>query len=286
VAAELEATLDFDEPELDGATLGDPVDKLGRLAERLRALVRTWDEGHLLREGALVVICGRPNVGKSTLLNALLGTDRAIVADVPGTTRDTIEETMVLNGIAVRLVDTAGLRQATDCGVEEAGVARAEEVIARADVVVYVVDGSLPPVAEDEAAIRNLGDRPVVIALNKNDLGANASHADARSEVRVACSGRRGTGLTELREAIVRRLGIETDAPPHAVIGARHFQCIQNVLNEIDESCRLLASGGEESRVLAASVLRGALERLGRITGRTYDEALLDAVFSRFCIGK
>ena len=171
VAADLEATLDFPDDELPESTMPELSRRLNdsRIL-RIGNLISTWDEGHILREGALVVISGKPNVGKSTMMNTLLGRDRAIVSQIPGTTRDTIEERYVLDGIPLRLVDTAGLRE-TQCEIEQEGVRRARAQLQKADLHLYLVDASTPLDDDDRDHLAALKSEKCVVVLNKSDLG-------------------------------------------------------------------------------------------------------------------
>jgi tRNA modification GTPase len=286
IAAELEASLDF--PEEDGV-VGSVTRQMVAVAEgvraRLKELLDTWDEGRLLREGALVVICGRPNVGKSTLLNCLLGVNRAIVTDIAGTTRDTIEEQLVLEGIPVRVVDTAGLRE-SDCTIEQQGVRRAEALIKRADIVLYVVDASESLNRVDRSAVEGFSGKHCVVILNKTDLGSLVTPADLPSQHVLPCCLLRSEGVAQVKDAIVEGLGTRSDAPPHATISTRHRTIIQSALDELNKAIPLLSGGREDDVVLAIVSLRASIEQVGLLTGRAYTEELLDSIFGRFCVGK
>lgn len=284
-AADLEASLDFDCDALPEGTVRDVPGRLDDIHRRLRDILATWEEGHLLRDGARVVIAGRPNVGKSTLLNRLLGTERAIVTATPGTTRDSIEESVTLNGIPLRLVDTAGLRQ-TDCHIEREGVTRAEALMRQADLLLYMIDASQTPCDEDRMLVEGLDPAHALLILNKADLRARQTPADFPDHQSVVCSLRNNGGLTELKHAIAARLDMAPEAAPHAVISERHRQLVQNALNELNDAIQVLTRDPELGSAPAASCLRAALETLGVMTGRTYTEELLDSIFSRFCIGK
>lgn len=283
-AVELEATLDFVEEDIVSLALPAIAQRLNAVRGSLENTLSTWEEGHLLREGALVVICGRPNVGKSTLLNRLLGKNRAIVAETPGTTRDTLEEEFVLNGIPVRLVDTAGLRD-SDCGVEREGVRRAQICMERADVVIYVMDASLEMPDEDRNALAGIPAERCLVLLNKTDLGSCLKADDFPDRAAASCSLLDGTGIEDMLVRLRDLLGVE-DTEPHAAISERHRSVVQLALNELNNAVRLLAEGREDMHVPAAGALREALEILGTITGRSYTTDLLDSIFSRFCIGK
>lgn len=285
VASDLESTLDFEEDDLPTEALRGIGERLGKVRDLAEALLGTWGEGHVLREGALVVICGRPNVGKSTLLNALLGKDRAIVTEMPGTTRDTIEETIILDGIPIRLVDTAGLRD-TECRIEREGVFRAQALMRKADVLVYMVDGSRALEAEDRSALQEMDPERTVVMLNKSDLGLRLSAEDVRPHAAVKSSLIDGRGVDDLRQAVVSLLGIASVREPHATISERHRQIVQNALNDINESIRLLESERNDSVILAANAIRSMLHQIGTATGRTYSDELLKSIFTKFCVGK
>ena len=287
VAADIEGTLDFPEDELPASTMAVLTMRVGEALGEVQALLDTWDEGYLLREGASVVISGRPNVGKSTLLNALLGRPRAIVSPIPGTTRDTIEECLVLDGIPLRLVDTAGLRD-TQCEVESEGVRRTRAHMDRADLHLYVVDGSQAPTAEDREHLEALRRERSLVILNKSDLGQVARAADFPRFICVTTSLLKEMAANEIRREIARMLEASVDltVPPHAVISERHRDLLLDTQRELAAAMDILKTNTEDQIVPAIDSIRSAAESLGLITGRSYQEELLDSVFSRFCIGK
>ncbi|MDP6629787.1 MAG: tRNA uridine-5-carboxymethylaminomethyl(34) synthesis GTPase MnmE [Kiritimatiellia bacterium] len=282
-AADLEASLDFDEGELPPSVLENTVRRLRESEQEIGALLDTWEEGHLLRDGARVVIAGQPNVGKSTLMNRLLGRERSIVTHLPGTTRDTIEETLVLGGIQMRLIDTAGLRDSS-CLVEQQGVTRATDSIEQADLVLYLLDASRSVTEADRSQLEALKPEGTVVVQNKCDLlSGKVEPPDNRFET-VTCSAAEDTGIDRVRDALKARLG-QQDTPPHAVISERHRALLAGA-HKLIEDARKLAQQDDALLVPAADMLRAALDMLGTITGRTYTTELLDTIFSRFCIGK
>lgn len=286
VAADLEASLDFEDGELPTATQERLHDRLEAIRVDLAGLAAGWDEGHLLRDGALVVIAGKPNVGKSTLMNALLGKDRAIVTDIAGTTRDTLEEQLVLNGFPVRLVDTAGIRDA-DCGIEQEGIRRARSLLSKADLTLLIIDGSAPTDDFDHALIEAINPKKAILVINKIDRGQCLNEKDFTLLRSVSCAVRDGLGLDALKAAIVEALHLKPlSASPHAVISERHLQVIRELQGLLDQAASVLQSGNESCETLAAADIRDATEKLGTITGRTYHAELLETVFSRFCVGK
>lgn len=285
VCASLESGIDFSEDEMPPTLISDEIRQLRAILEQIRGMQETWEEGHLLREGALVVISGRPNVGKSTLLNALLGKSRAIVSPVPGTTRDTLEETIILEGISIRLVDTAGLRNTT-CAIEQEGVKRARSHMQKADLHLYIIDASKPLEIEDRDNLNALNTKQSIMIINKTDLGLKVQEKDLSGFVVIKSQLINGNGVTEIKKQIVDLLGLTYSGQPRAVISERHKKILQRSYTDIKESINILESGEEEGIVLAVSRLRIAVEILGQITGRIYHNELLNSIFSRFCIGK
>jgi len=287
VAANLETTLDFVEDELPDDVFSGIAALLDQTFRSLDHLLDTWDEGRLLREGARIVILGRPNAGKSTLLNTLLGYGRAIVSSTAGTTRDTIEEGFVLDGIPLRIIDTAGLRE-TDCEIEAEGIRRAERHGQEAHLALYLVDASQPLHDEDLRRIEKLVPERSIVVLNKTDLGNCLSGLTLPGPKMVPASVISGEGVESLKRAMAQVLekGADLHAPPHAVISERHRQLLVQAHREAREARAYLNENVEENAVLATEHLRSALEYLGQVTGRVYHEELLDNIFSRFCIGK
>ena len=285
LAADLETTLDFSEDELPDSVTRDIIARMKTVEAEFKQLLATWDEGHLLREGALVVIAGKPNVGKSTLLNALLGKERAIVTPIAGTTRDTIEEQMVICGYTVRLVDTAGIRD-TSCEIEGEGVRRAKHIISHADLTLYVIDGSESFGEDDQDRINGLSKRNTIIVNNKADLQNKATnHPFASTSSVVTISALESQGIDALKDAIVKSLGIRESEPSGTAISERHRALLVSAHKDLVEASLLLSRATPEP-ALAASRLRQALLTLGEATGRVYHDELLNSIFSRFCIGK
>lgn len=283
--ADLEATLDFADDDTPPRLVADIILQLQSIQDQIIDLLKTWDEGHLLREGALVVISGRPNVGKSTLLNALLGKNRAIVSPIPGTTRDTIEETIILSGIPIRLVDTAGLRSTT-CEIEQEGVLRATSHMKKADLHLYVIDASQSLSNEDLTTLQGLDHWKTVVVLNKTDLGTRIVENAIAGYRFVYSQLTNGKGLIEIQECIEELLGSTYTGVQRAAISTRHKKILDNSLSEVNRAISILKSTHDDATVLAASHLRYASEFIGQINGKVYHDELLESVFSRFCLGK
>jgi len=303
VCRDMEALLDFAEEDIPGSILDTLIPRIMTATDGMNTLLEGWTEGRLLREGALVVISGPPNAGKSTLLNALLSRNRAIVSELPGTTRDSIEETIILDGIPLRLVDTAGLRE-TDCAVERQGIERTHQHIETARIHLHVLDASRTDY--DHAFIHQLPRESTVLILNKNDLGAALTpdnfpdftcvqtsfitdHAPPPAGEQADQAPHGAASSTEhVRSALRDKIeaGVDLSVPAHAVISERHRDLLLQARECLEYSRNLLDTNIEQNLDLAASHLRDALEALGQINGRVYHDELLDAIFSTFCVGK
>lgn len=283
----LEAHIDFPDDEVGELDLATLLDPLHRVAEQMRALAGSFDLGRALREGISVLILGRPNVGKSSLMNAILGEARAIVTEVAGTTRDTLEEQLVLAGYPVRLIDAAGVRD-TDDPVELEGVRRARDKASSADLVLLVIDGSVPLSDEDLLARDLCCPDKTLVVINKSDQAQQCDMSGlAGFEHRVAVSAKYNQGLAELGEAIVAHLAEDASLADNegvVVTERRHRDALLKAIQALD---RVLASAAEGApHECLAMDLREALGSLGRITGETTPDEILEQIFSRFCIGK
>lgn len=289
--AYLDASADFPDDEIDTEDID-----LGLTAAEtaLADVVAGSKAGMLLREGASVALVGRPNVGKSSLLNAMLRSDRAIVTPVAGTTRDVIAETVDLRGIPVTLLDTAGIIESVDV-VERIGVERSRRALATSAALVLVLDGSVPPGDEDIAVARTLAERPperrtpVMIAVNKRDLRERYEQAVIAEMLPdapvVELSATDGTGLPALEEALLDALrGGATNETRPSLISARQRSAVDRALRHIRDAQAARATGVPQD--LLATSVRAALHAVGEVTGEQVDDAVLREIFSRFCIGK
>ncbi len=287
LAATIETTLDFSTDEIEPVPPGTLISELSIITKHINRIIATCDEGRLLRHGARVVISGRPNVGKSTLLNKLLDADRAIVSNIPGTTRDTIEESIILDGFPVILTDTAGLRE-TECAIEEEGVRRSINQIELADVHIYLIDVSEDIIEEDEKNLRRHDHRKTILVRNKIDLNSKCEYSPLPGIHEISASLINNIGVLEIRKAIIELIesGMEISEGPHSTISERHHQILIQVSDELEQAKCLLNSAHEGFEVLTVSHLRTASEQIATLIGKNYHTELLNQVFSKFCIGK
>jgi tRNA modification GTPase len=282
--AYLEASIDFVEDDIPSQEVIPP---LQETASALQDMLASADRGLIYRQGIRTAIVGRPNVGKSSLLNALLRGERAIVTPIPGTTRDTLEETINVQGVPLVLVDTAGIRSATDDEVERAGVARSRSALERADMALLVVDGSRALEEADQDIATLIGHKPGLLVINKCDLPQVELPFDLLPAApRLRVSALTGEGITNLEDAIVELGfgGAVTSADTPLVSNPRHQASLKRALDHVQA-----AQGGQMGGLspdLVAIDVREAVDALGEITGETVGEDLLEAIFSDFCIGK
>lgn len=288
LVAHIEANLDFAEEEIPGLARQKMKDGLVSLQKGIEELLSTEFRGRLLREGLRVAIIGRPNVGKSSLFNALLSQDRAIVTPVAGTTRDTLEETAQWDGMGIVLIDTAGLRDTEDA-VEREGTRRARRSSLHADAVIVVLDGSEGITPEDRAIAAELVEKPAVVALNKSDLPSRVSLTDAVAiglGNAVSVSAVSGMGLRDLKNAVMALFSRHAPETKDGLVvtNERHVDHLEKALLLVERALDAAEEGRSEEAI--AADLREALEELGAITGETAGEEILDSIFRRFCVGK
>lgn len=272
--AHLEAYIDFPEEDIDPETGSGFLQRINGLLGLLESLLKTAPEGRHLREGFQVVICGAPNAGKSSLLNALLRRDRAIVSPLPGTTRDTIEESITLHGMTVRLVDTAGLRTGADA-MEQLGINRTKEALSNADLIILLVDPSEPGTLPDP------GNSPTIHCHSKCDI-----HTLPAPEGWIRLSAHTGEGLDALQDRIVGHLALDETSPglESLAINSRHEALLAQASDALLSAREGQATGRPPE--LISTDLRLALQSLSEITGEVSNEDVLDRLFKNFCIGK
>jgi tRNA modification GTPase len=284
VIVKLESALEFvedDLPQLQREAVLREIEIVGTAVQKLAA---TYQAGHLLRDGLKVALVGRPNVGKSSLFNMLVERDRAIVTELPGTTRDSLTESISINGVPVLLTDTAGIREAGD-RIEAIGVERTHRAMADADLLVIVIDGSTELVQEDRDVLESARSSRHIVSINKADLPLVAANGVAQGSRVVHVSALTGAGLPDLSAAILEPFGnVDSDSVGLLVTDSRHYDLLVRAKGSLDESTSLMSAGASEELVLVG--LHNALRFLGEITGETTTEEILGRIFSTFCIGK
>lgn len=278
----IEANIDFPEDEVDTVDRTGLRSELGRLGEGLESLLSSHAKGSLIKEGIDAVIVGKPNVGKSSLFNRLVGEDRVIVSEVPGTTRDVVDATIPVDGLLLNLHDTAGVLEARD-SIEAAAVARTRTSLQESDIVLVVMDASAPPDPADDEIIQQSTGKRRMIVFNKIDIEDVDEHLAEDAEVRV--SALEGWGIEDLLREL-RRISEDMvgDLADEIVTNERHAGCLGEALEGVERAQVALLD--QQPLEIVASDLRAALLGLGRITGSNASENILDEIFSRFCIGK
>jgi len=284
--AHIEAYIDFPEEEIELSALDQMQRNLGEDIERISRLIDTFEEGRFYREGLSVAIVGRPNVGKSSLLNALLQRDRAIVTDTPGTTRDTIEEYLNISGVPVRVIDTAGIRESHDLPEQE-GVRRSLRAIENADLVIAVFDGSEAMTDEDAQVIGQVQGRKAIAVINKSDLPVNMTGLEGVGVTpAVTLSAKNRKGIERLKETIVSSVLRGSGETRQGVIvtNIRHRNLLILARDALTNALEELRA--ESPHEIVALGLRDALDRLGEMVGVVTTDDILNKIFSDFCIGK
>jgi tRNA modification GTPase len=287
--AHIEAYIDFPEEDIEPETQAQIDARLTKGIAFMEELLRTANEGQVLRQGVRAAIVGRPNAGKSSLLNQLLGRDRAIVSPIPGTTRDTIEETANIRGVPVVFIDTAGLRDAQD-GLEAEGIRRSHESLARAEFVLHVLDASESLTKQDEKYLAEFAEKKRIVVCNKVDLprklelNGDVTLLSAEKVADVSCAT--GQGIEALKDAIKSLVwsGEIKSEMLEVMINSRHQDALRR--GQVATSRALAALRNGESLEFPAMELHIAVNAIGEIVGKTATEDLLDIIFKQFCIGK
>jgi len=288
ILAQVEAAIDFPEEDIELLQQEELVQKIVNLRDKIAGIVSSYEWGRLFREGAKVCIAGRPNVGKSSLLNALLGEERVIVAATPGTTRDVIEESVNLGGLPVILWDTAGIRESDD-PVESAGIEFSRRRLEAADVTLVVLDGSTYLNAEDALILNAVNGKKGLLVINKSDLpqrlGAALIAAEAGTDKEsVFVSAREGKGISELKNAL-RELLLDTPTEPEVVLtNLRHKAALEKSMDGLNASVRAIRSGMAPDLVMVD--LAEAKDGLAEVIGSVFHDDILEHIFTKFCIGK
>lgn len=292
VLAMLEASIDFSDEDIETADASKTATILETIIHELQTLASTYREGKIYRDGVSAVITGRPNVGKSSLLNRLLGEKRAIVTPIPGTTRDFIEETLTIEGIAVRLTDTAGIRQPENL-IEKEGIDLVREKLASADIVIVLLDGSEALTDEDISVIKENRDKTLLLVINKTDLPSLWNEDELRrilpdqktlSPLRI--SAKYGDGIPEMKNAVHSLVLSSLASQPAGITitNLRHKAAIERTSTMLSRAKESITEGF--SPEFSAFDVREALDCLAEITGKTLSEEILDRIFSTFCVGK
>ena len=286
VMAHFHAVLDYPDEDIDPFTQSGLEQALQTQAAALKALLASYQRGRMLRQGVKCALVGRPNAGKSSLLNALAGYERAIVTDIPGTTRDTVEETVELGGVPLRLIDTAGLRESAD-PIERLGVERSRAAMEEAELIFVVLDQSQPAGEEDVALVRQAAERAhTIILLNKNDLPCRLEWTEELERAAaVSVSAKTGDGLDALAELVAKTFPKETGAAYGALLtNQRQAQAAQRALESVNRAGAALAAGVTPDALLTD--VEEALSALGELTGQSVSEDVTARIFQRFCVGK
>ena len=286
---QITVNMDYPDEDIEEITYGKIEESLLSIGDKLSKLLKSTPEGKILREGLAITIVGKPNVGKSSLMNIFLNEDRSIVTDIPGTTRDTIEEQASFSGIPVRLTDTAGIHDSSD-KVEAIGIERSKAAFASADLLLLILDASRPLDSEDELLLNEAADKNCIVVLNKQDLKAEIYKEDILSKLEnariVKTSFINDEGIDILKKTIEEMVGLGNVKRENDVLvtNVRHADLLKKAKEETDEA--LLAANSRDAIDFIEINVKAAFDYLGEITGDTASGEIIDEIFSRFCLGK
>ena len=281
-AAKLAVWSDYPEEEdAPFVTREELIDEFTAAAEKLSALMSGYNTGRLVQNGIRIAVAGSPNVGKSTLTNLLSGSERSIVTDIAGTTRDIVEAAAELDGVSLKLLDTAGIRE-TDDAVEKIGVERAKAAVEQSDLVLFVVDASRPITDEDIDIYNQIENRPHIVVYNKNDLIQQNFQQQIKADVEISAA--RAEGIENLKQQIKQKLGLNLTQDSCLIASQRQFDCVSRAKKALDEAVFRLNEG--VTLDIAAILLEEAIQPLAELVGKSASQAVIEQVFANFCVGK
>ena len=289
ILVNITVNIDYPDEDIEVITYENLISGLGNVKAKVDSLLATADTGRILREGLNIAIIGKPNVGKSSLMNALLRETRAIVTEIPGTTRDTIEEALTIRNIPVKLTDTAGIRH-TDDVIEKIGIEKSKESFNKADLVIFMVDNSRPLDDEDREIIEYIGDRKVLAVINKTDLENRLDISEIKRKlpngIFIETSMAREDGISRIEDEIENLVygGKVKQNDSMMVTNVRHKALLEEASSALRDAASM-AGAGEALEFLEIDVNR-AYEALGEIIGEAVNEDIINEVFARFCLGK
>ena len=289
VLTDIEASIDYPEYDVEEVTNNKAISVLNGVREKLKKLERTFEDGKIIKDGISVAIIGKPNAGKSSLLNAILREDRAIVTEYEGTTRDTIEESISISGIPIKIIDTAGIRNAKD-EVEKIGIIKAKEIAEKADLVIAIFDATKELTKEDKDILELIKDKKSIIVLNKNDLEIkiDENNNDIKNTKKhvIKISALNKTGIHDIYDEIIELFNLNEITTDNGTIitNIRHKEAIRKSIEDVDKCLEIINSNMPID--IIAMYIREILEELGTITGENVTEDIIKAIFAKFCLGK
>ncbi len=284
ICSHFHAVLDYPDEDIEDFGLANYTSPLRANAKALSAIMQTYGQGRILKQGVAAAIVGKPNVGKSSLLNALAGYERVIVTEIAGTTRDTVEESVMVGTTRLRLIDTAGIRQ-TDDRIEAMGVERSRQAAENADLVIFVCDGSQPLSDEDQVVINAFADHPCSIALiNKSDLGQAVVPSDLPFMTVIPVCAKTGEGLDLLADTVEMMFAGETPCDGSVLTNPRQYDAVRRAYEAMGSALQGLQLGLTPDAVLTD--VEAAMDAMGEVTGATVREDITARIFERFCVGK
>lgn len=284
ILSKIEVALDYPDEDLEEETSIDVKSEVNEVLSKLKNIASTYSSGRLIKQGTKIAIVGKTNVGKSSLLNALINYNRAIVTNIEGTTRDVLEETFIYKGVKFILLDTAGIRNTTD-EVEQIGISKSKESIENADLVLFVIDGSRKLTKQDNDIWNIVSDKNCIIIVNKNDLGEQPLSFDTKDKPVISISAQNNTNLDKLKELIYNTVIDNKILESNLILtNQRHMVAVENAIDSLNKVIKAL--NNLTSLDLVSIDLKSAWLYLGEITGVTENEEIINSIFTKFCVGK